>query len=37
MAMYAGCGTDDIADIRSAAGIIGKMMSEAVPLRSPSR
>jgi NAD(P)H-dependent flavin oxidoreductase YrpB (nitropropane dioxygenase family) len=36
MAMYAGCGTGDIADVASAAGIVDKMMAEAVPLLTPS-
>jgi NAD(P)H-dependent flavin oxidoreductase YrpB (nitropropane dioxygenase family) len=35
MAMYAGCGTGDIADVPSASRIVEKMMAEAVPLLSP--
>jgi hypothetical protein len=36
MAMYAGCGAGDIADVLSAAGIVDKMMAEAAPLLSLS-
>jgi NAD(P)H-dependent flavin oxidoreductase YrpB (nitropropane dioxygenase family) len=35
MAMYAGCGTGDVADAPRAAGIVDNMMAEAVPLLSP--
>jgi len=32
MAMYAGCGVADIADVPTAAQIVERMMAEAVPL-----
>ncbi len=35
MAMYAGCGVGDIADVPTAAQIVDRMMAEAVPLLSP--
>jgi hypothetical protein len=35
MAMYAGCGVGDIADVPTAAQIVERMMAEAVPLLSP--
>jgi NAD(P)H-dependent flavin oxidoreductase YrpB (nitropropane dioxygenase family) len=35
MAMYAGCGAGDVADVSSAARILDRMMAEAVPLLSP--
>jgi hypothetical protein len=35
MAMYAGCGAGDIADVPAAAQIVDRMMAEAVPLLSP--
>jgi nitronate monooxygenase len=36
MAMYAGCGVGDIADVPTAALIVERMTAEAVPLLSPS-
>jgi hypothetical protein len=35
MAMYAGCGVGDIADVPTAAQIVDRMTTEAVPLLSP--
>ena len=35
MAMYAGCGVGDIADVPTAAQIVERMMAEAVPLLPP--
>ena len=35
MAMYAGCGAGDIADVPAAAQIVERMMAEAVPLLPP--
>jgi hypothetical protein len=35
MAMYAGCGVGDIADVAPAAQIVERMMAEAVPLLPP--
>jgi hypothetical protein len=35
MAMYAGCGVGDIADVPAAAQIVERMMAEAVPLLPP--
>jgi hypothetical protein len=35
MAMYAGCGVGDIADVPTAAHIVERMMAEAAPLSSP--
>jgi hypothetical protein len=36
MAMYAGCGVGDIADVPPAARIVERMMAEAAALLSPS-
>ena len=35
MAMYAGCGVGDIADVPTAAQIVERVMVEAVPLLPP--
>jgi hypothetical protein len=35
MAMYAGCGVGDIADVPTAAQIVERMMAAAVPLVPP--
>ena len=35
MAMYAGCGVGDIADVPTAAQVVERMMAEAVPLLPP--
>jgi hypothetical protein len=35
MAMYAGCGVGDIADVPTATHLVERMMAEAVSLLSP--